>query len=529
MVPMSKLSSGLDNDLQEAIRYADLREKREDIVRFAEYVMKDEKGESWKVGEHHKEWYRLALSVVLPLLDGHAVYVDGEEITPEYRNDEQLTNGVIEGPREHGKTETVVCLTLFILGINPNLRIKVVSNTDTNAIKFITQVEKNILSNAELHEVFPGLVPDPNGSWAGGAMDVLKDLEADLGIKDSSIEGYGATASATGGRTDLIIFDDIVGARETITEPARLPKIKRLFFQDWLNIGGQSHLYIGSAWSPDDLIEDLVAHEMWCAWRKPAINDAGEPLWPERWSLKKLEKRRNEIGDEAFDQQFLLKGLRQNRTWWTQAIIDSSKATDLYLGETRVPILATYCGVDPAASLKNTGSFSCVAAIGMMADERKVVLEIRRMREPPEIVAEAVIEMHIRHAFANICVENNATQEAMLSLIRVIAEFKYTQNLELPLEGFFTGSQKWNPEIGLPGLVAEMRAEQWDFPFAGDHDDPLHSCEICDLIGEMLGFPYDTKTTDMIMALWLARSAADASRLIGDVPVGIARHRKRMG
>lgn len=526
---MSDTRSGMGDAIQEAIRYADLEDKQEDIVRFAEYVMKDEKGDSWKVGKHHKEWYMLALSVVLPLLNGKTVYVDGVEVKPQYRDGEQLTNGVIEGPREHGKTETIVCLALFILGINPSLRIKVVSNTDTNAIKFITQVEKNIISNNELHEVFPGLVPDPRGSWAGGAMDVLKDEDANLGIKDCSIEGYGATAAATGGRTDLILFDDIVGARETITEPARLPKIKQLFFHDWLNIGGQSHIYIGSAWSPDDLIEDLVSHEMWHVWKEPAINEAGEPLWPERWPLYALEKRRKEIGDEAFDQQFLLKGLRQSRTWWTQAVVDVCKAEDLQVGQSRVPIIAKYCGLDPAASLKNTGSFSCITAIGLMADERRVLLEIIRMREPPEIVAEKVVEMHIRHSFSNICVENNATQEAMLSLIRVIAEFKYAQELELPLEGFFTGSQKWNPEIGLPGLVAEMRAERWDFPFAGDHTDLLHSCEICDLIKEMLGFPYETKTTDMIMSLWLALSAADMSRLISDVPVGIARHVKRMG
>jgi len=519
----------LGNTIQDAIRYADLREKREDIVRFAEYVMKDEKGKPWKVGKHHKEWYMLALSMVLPLLEGKTVYVDGEEVKPTLRDGEQITNGVIEGPREHGKTETMLCLVLFVFGVNPSLRIKIVSNNDTNAVKFITQVEKNIRANDELHGVFPNLVPDPNGKWSGTAIDVLKDEEANLGIKDASLEGYGVTATATGGRTDLILFDDIIGPKETIMEPARLPKVKRLFYADWLNIGGQSHLYIGSAWSPDDLIEDLVGNEMWFAWKNPAINDAGESLWPERWPLEALEKRRKEIGDEAFDQQFLLKGLRQQRTWWTQAVVDACKAEDLHMGQSRVPIVARYCGLDPAASLKNTGSFSSIFAIGVMADDRKVILEAHRMRETSEFVAETVVEMHLRHAFANICVENNATQEAMLSLIRVIAEFKYAQDIQLPLEGFFTGSQKWNPEIGLPGLVAQMRAEQWDFPFAGDHTDPLHSCDICDLIEEMLGFPYETKTTDMIMALWLASSAADPSRQLGDVPVAIARRRRRIG
>jgi len=109
--------------------------------------------------------------------------------------------------------------------------------------------------------------------------------------------------------------------------------------------------------------------------------------------------------------------------------------------------------------------------------------------------------------------------------------------LRIPLKGHFSGGQKWNPEIGLPRLVASMDNGMWTIPWKSDGHvtnsqvkfDPLHECELCSLCKEMLGYPYDTETTDMIMSLWLADTAIEQKNLIGDLPIAGSSTRVAVG
>jgi len=423
----------------------------------------------------------------------------------------------------------MVALILYLLGRFPNMCIKYVSENDTLAGNVVSQVKRNIEKNEKLREVFPGLKPARSETWTGHTLIIERTGSADLGIKDASLEASGVTSSSTGGRADLIIFDDIIGSRATITEPGRHVKVRTLFYSDWLNIGGVRHIVIGTPWTPTDLHVELLTKAGWIHWKKPAIVD-GEPLWPEEWSLEALEMKRIEVGDISFDQQFMLKGLRQKQTWWTPQMIESCKRYDLMLGQTDKPIVKRYLGLDPAASLRIGGSFSCATAAGVDEDNHKTILDVRRERLRPVDVAKLVIEMDKRHHFDLILVENNSTQEAFLDLIRLLAENDPAiHDLDQRIRGYFTGSQKWNPEIGLPRLITEMVNNEWSLPFAGDHSDPLHTCPICSLTKEMLGFPDDTETTDMIMSLWLTDIAIAGLTIIGDIPTAVSRKSYQTG
>lgn len=502
-------------EIQEAIKFAELEEIRYDIVRFAEYVMRDENGEHWKLGEHHKEWYLLLLRSLVEMIDMSSITVDG---IPVISDDAVYSKNIeIMAPREHGKTSTIVCLIVFILGHNPNLRIKYVTGSDNLATDVVGQVKKNIENNKRLMEVFPNLKSRQGGTWTGHELEIERTGLADLGIKDATLQAFGITASATGGRADIIIFDDMIGSREAIQEPGRLEKIEKLFWTDWMNIGGNCHVVIGTPWTPTDIHMQLLNDPTWLSWRKPAIID-GQPLWPERWPIEKLAERKAKIKEVAFDLQFMLTGLRQKMTWWTQDMIDRCKRPDLMMGQMPSPSKKKVCGFDPAASLSVGGSFSCAIAVSLDENGEKTILEIQRHRMRPKDIAAVVVEMDKRHNFDMLLVENNATQSAFVDLIELISREEETKLHEKMVEQF-TGSKKWNPELGLQRVIMDMSNGRWNFPFYGDHTDPLHSCEICSLIDEMLHFPYENDTTDLIMALWLADCAVERVELFGDIPV----------
>ncbi len=504
-------------EVKEALRYHRLQEIRDDICAFAEYVMVDPSGKPWKLGTHHREWYGLLMSVVKEL-------IAGEEIPPN-----KITNLFIMAPREHGKTSTIVCFLLYMLGVCPRLRIKYVCCGDELATDIVGQVKKNIEKNERLHEIFPNLMKDQDATWTKHELNVVRtDSEggfdvADLGMKDASLKAFGITGMATGGRADLIIFDDIIGSRAAIQEPGRLDTIERLFYTDWLNIGGKVHVVVGTPWTPDDVHAQLINSEHWLKWRKPAIIN-NQPLWPEVWPIERLIARRAQIGEVAFDLQFMLTGVTHRSSWWSASNIERCKNYNLALGDTLTPNKGIVIGLDPAASLKKTAAFSCITVAGYDENKRRTILAIERSRKDPEQIAERIIQLSLEYHPNIVLVENNATQQAFLSLIKVISDYKYG-GISVPVKDFFTGSNKWNPEVGLPRLVTTMENGMWIFPFDGDHDTPLHECGICQLCKELLGYPLETKSTDMIMSLWLADTAIEVGSVFGNLP-SIVRTRK---
>lgn len=489
-------------EVQEALRFYEIEEAKKDMIKFAEYVMVDEKGKSFKIGKMHAEWYNLLSDFMEP-------FINGEYMEEGFDDNTEMTKMLLMAPREHGKTTTMVCFILFLLGKNPRLRIKYVCAGDDMAVTIVGQVKKNIEMNDRLHDVFPFLRPDPNGSWSEHKVDVMKTgesgewIDAALGIKDANLEASGVTSPGTGGRADLIIFDDIVSSKFALQEPKRLEAVERIFYSDWLNIGGKRTMVIGTPWLEDDLHAKILNSEDWIKWKKPVMTN-NVPLWPERWSVEKILKKKKEIGDDVFALQFMLEGVRVQQHWWTEEIINKIKNPSISFGETINPSVIRVLGFDPAASMRNDGSFSCLTALAEDENGQRTILEIKRMRDTPQNVAEALIEMHLTHRFDKVIVENNATQQWVIGMVEVLAEHKYN-SLDINVQGFFTGKSKWNPEIGLPRLVADMDIDgKWVLPFEGEHDDPLHECPACELIKELLGYPNKTRTTDMVMSLWLA-------------------------
>ncbi len=536
---MQNIEGDILRQIREAQEFARLDEIRNSLTKFLEYSQVDEKGQHIKLGPHHREWAEKVWNQIRDIVE------PGKWPPPE------KTDTIIFAPREFGKTTFMVGLIQFMLGKNPLLRIKYVSRNDDVSRAVVGQVANNIANNKRVQEVFPNLKPDPKGSWSGTAIMVIKLDEdgnvhdANLGIKDASLQAYGVTSPATGGRADIIFFDDLIGGREAIQEPGRLEKIAKSFYTDWLNIGGKRHIVIGTPWTPNDILAQLSQNPEWELWKKPAIDKQGNPLWPEARPIEWLMSRKRKIGDTAFALQFMLEGIKPKDEWWTQAIIDKAKDHKTEFG--RVPadfeLDGIVIGVDPAASLNNNGSFSCIFCILYDKYKRKVPYRIVRDRQQPRALAEKLVDMvlevdgsltvekgngNVQPVRINmIAVENNATQEAFVDLINLVCENRGIQ-LKVPMEGVSTTSRsKWGLDIGLPRMSGEFETGKWIIPFGGSKHhrddgsewlDPLHECPICSWINEMLNYGESETTTDMIMASWLASAAIDR-QVIADLPV----------
>lgn len=168
----------------------------------------------------------------------------------------------ILAPWGHGKSlQMSIAVPLYELGMNPNLRIKIVTNTPEFAQARLQACQEYILRSPEYRRMFPHIRPLKAGDWNKHKLVVLRDSFS----PDGSIEAYGILQTATGGRADLLIFDDVVDLNNAILSPAMRPKVTEAFHSVWLprlEPGGFA-IYIATRWHLEDITGVLLANPQW--------------------------------------------------------------------------------------------------------------------------------------------------------------------------------------------------------------------------------------------------------------------------
>jgi len=461
------------------VRAADAAEAelaRRDIDVFCEFAMRDAEGQPWRQAQFHRDWQSL-----LPTAGPARV--------------------LIGAPREFAKSsQMAVARSLWELGRNPELRIKIVCATDGLAGKLLGEIGRNISHNPRLGKVFPHLRPDPEGPWTRSQLRVAR-----RGLsKDPSIEAHGVLSAGVGGRADLLIFDDACDQRTAVLQPAMREQIKRVFYETWVNLLGPEGraVYIATVWHPADLTVELRDSGQWTTWWRGARDElTGELLWPERWSEEALRRREAEIGSRAFARQFLLQAVSDEERLFSADGIMRCRDTRYPVGRVAPPEgWPIYMGTDLAASIRSTGSWNVIFVLAVSPEERRLPVEIIRFRARLSEVVARILEAYHRWRPRKIVVENNGFQQAVLELL-------HRDEPQLPLEGHETGSNKADEKEGLPALAAALDRGNWIIPAGGTPHGGGCECAYCVWQREMSLYPA-AEHSDTIMAMWFAERAA---------------------
>ena len=343
---------------------------RVDANAYAETVMKDNHGVYLLQAPFHREWHELA---------------------------KQYNRLIILAPRGHGKTENMVTLrAAFEIGCTPSARIKVVSQSDARAVERIQAISQYILKDEDYRRVFPHIKPHPKLDWSKHKITVERP-----GIsKDASIEAVGILSTAAGARADLIIFDDVVDARNAIQLPALRKTIKDTYKSVWTNLldpEGGKIIYIATPWHQDDLTAELRGNPEYKVVEYP-INKQLDTIWPEKWTRESLLQRKREIGSREFARAFHLIAISDEDTpikphwiqyWETLPTMDISgtlvMAVDAAFTErTASDYTAILIGYRDA-----NGNFYVIDTIRFKAAMPKVVKAIKRIYEQvkPDVVS----------------------------------------------------------------------------------------------------------------------------------------------
>lgn len=416
---------------------------------------------------------------------------------------------VIWGFVESGKSAQVEARIIHALGRDPSLRIGLVGKTHKQAEKTLKKIATMIRSNPTVREVFPHL--KPGTPWRDNAITVQRPVVA----RDPSIQVIGVAGTVLGARLDQAYLDDVVDLENSKTEHGRTS------LRDWiLNTlfgrltAGARVVVIGNAYHPEDLMHFLEKLEGWKGFRFPVMDPrTGEPTWPERWPVERIEEKRKEVGPLEFARTMMCQPRSEDDSRFKRADIDICLRRGIGLGANFAtsfdgwrpdwPLVEKercrfYVGVDLAVQIHAAADISAIFCIAVHPDGTRELVGLESGRWPAQEIIQRIGAAYRRWRGAIVVIENVAAQEWMRQFV--------VQLEGVPAIPYTTGRGKASLEFQAEGLAAEIANHRWVIP-CGDAITDIHP-ETAEWITALLFYNPSAHTPDRMAASLFARFQA---------------------
>jgi hypothetical protein len=374
---------------------------------------------------------------------------------------------IINIPPGHAKTTTFsVNWCTYLIHKDPDVKIIVVCKDQGLAIQILGAVKFRLTSPVyrELHMKFApdGGWKDPDSSWTQTQIYVQGKGD---GEKDPTMQALGIGGRIYGARSDVIILDDAV----TLANVNEHEKQNR-----WLDQEVESRLdgagllaLLGTRVAPTDLYKvmreatDFDDNLVYTYFSMPAVLDEGDgdpknwvPLWPERFTGKRLRKiRRDETTwalvyqqqDVAEDATFNAKAV--------QASINSQRfpgpMTKEGMGHRPGGMEGLYVvgGLDPA-----TVGFTAmvVAAVDKTTGKRYLLDGFNNRNTTPRMMKEKVKLFTDLYGINEWVIERNAFQRFLTQDDELL---QYLRSRGCRLTEHYTTANKFDPDFGISAMA----------------------------------------------------------------------------
>ena len=466
----------------------------------------------------------------------------------------------------HNSTHLSIAYPLWRIAQEHNLRILIISRTTAVAESFLSAIVSNIERNEKYKDWARNIDPMGEGvvprqkmarkqveDWSGKQITIARE---DQTLKDPTICATGLFGQILSRRADIVIFDDVVDQQNSMTELQRQKVI------DWIEttvlpvlVPGGTMLYLGNTWHQEDvvskflkdprfvvqkrygaIVQDATNKELWAKWGSIMLNitttpkerweqaeafyqanktdmDAGtKVLWPERYPYTRLylerllnpyvfarmyqcdpSDRPDQVIKDVWIETALKKGAKlrfQNMPHEGNYLMASAAGMDLAIGQEEQHDDTALIYMD----LVNQG-------YNGIEDGDYIIRQIHRGHFSPREQREYAKVAWSNHGMASIRVESNNYQASLSFDL---------QEEGVPLTAYSTGTEKFDPEVGINSFAVAMENGKVVIP--SDQTDPRTVMLASKLANEMRAFP-DGHTGDSLMATWFAYS--EIRKLLG--------------
>jgi predicted phage terminase large subunit-like protein len=300
---------------------------------------------------------------------------------------------------------------------NPNIRILIVSDTDTHAVRFLGTIKAVLESHPILKQYYGEL---RGNKWTDH--EIVLKTRTDKTLTEATISAMGMYSGAvTTGHYSVIIADDLINFDNSRTEGQRERS------KDWFKTtllptilpGGEIHC-LGTRYHYSDLW-DMVQNEFgYHTQVQKAIKDDGLSIWEKHMPLNdRIDDGRKTEGLESIKQTLgsVIFALQYQND--TQLLKEGNVFQyDWFQYYDTIPAgLRIFQGVDPAISQKDTADFFALVTVGI--DEGNIyVLDIIRERLTFDQQIQMIKRKHNEWQPLIVGIEKVAYQEALIQHVR---------------------------------------------------------------------------------------------------------------
>lgn len=428
-------------------------------------------------------------------------------------------------PPEHGKTTTFEDYATEQIARRPEYRMAVAGESGDMSQRILGRIRNRL----EAGGPYPDLVydwgpfkPEVGRSaanifrqpWNNKAFAVFANRQADQ--REPNMLALGRESSILSVRTDHLHIDDIQSTK-TLN---RTKQIMEWFRQDALTRPGETGRTSinGSRVGEDDfyegLLEDPDLQDMLHVLQFPAmsfnlVTEEWEALWPEMYSMEKLERMRRKVGEVAWNRNYMHNPAASNihRTFSDAGIARSTDETRKLndpQGVDRSAGATLYLSLDPALGK----GWNCIQGwhvtndrmtLVYMSDRQglerneDIVDELRlacRILDPHFVISDLVVEaMNFQKGLA---------RDERLKDLRDEFGFQMREHL--------TGVNKYDANIGIASMAGSFEAGQINLPY--DPEDQRTRYEIDEFVKQLKRWKPHVRGNvlrqDRVMAAWFA-------------------------
>ena len=430
-----------------------------------------------------------------------------------YENTPPGNMTVILWPPEHGKTTLAEDYFCYKLATNPEFRITVGSEGQDMSRKILSRIRSRMEPLGPYPRYvakFGPFVPQNQSgrktaqSWGADYFDVFKKQRFDE--RDYSMVGLGWRSKIAGTRTDHLHIDDIQSRVSlNLTE-----QMFEVFRQDWLTRPGENGRTTinGTRVGEDDFYQRVMEEidtDLLQVIKFPAIitNKQGEPepLWPEMFTMEKLDRIRRKVGEEAWSRNYMQEPSSSMSATFTDDSIQKCLNPLRSVNHEPPKNCSIYIGLDPAL-----GSNNCVVAATPHEGKLKILFVredtgLTRNEQILGVVEDAVLQcMRNGASVSDVVIEAMVFQKGLSRDERLI---EMTNRYGFRVREHLTGVNKYDETIGVPSMALSFMRGEIDIPYA---DDKSTRHMVDQLIRQLKAWrPLKRGTRlrqDQVMALW---------------------------
>lgn len=395
---------------------------------------------------------------------------------------------MITMPPRHGKSMLASeFFPAWYIGRNPDHYVVTATYAQELADDFGRKV-KNQIEDEAYKAIFPGvsLADDSKSAKRFHIDGSLGGYEHSTGQR-GAFYAVGVGGPLTGRGAHLLLIDDPVKNREDAESEVIRKKTK-----DWYTSTAYTRLMPGgriviiqTRWHEDDLagwLQEEHKHEGWVVLNLPAINEAGEALWPDQYDVEALEKIKRALPPRDWSALYQQSpspdtGDYFKREWIN--LVDFKPA---------IETLSIYGGSDYAVT-SDGGDYTVHAVVGVDHEGRLWLLDLWRQQASSDRWVDAFCDLVRKWKPIGWAEETGQIKSGVGPFLskRMMETGSYVAREQFPTRGDKgVRAQSIRGRMALSGLfvhkdapfVSDLISEMMSFP-VGVHDDQVDAIALC--------------------------------------------------